>query len=110
MAVFVIVRAQLRPFGLRRQRLRRRLGARGDLGDQAFLPGEAMQLPDAERDEKGAAEQRRDGWPEQAASGIGAGRRRASIAEPPLFGLGLILPGDEQPLQGPQQAEADDDG
>ena len=51
MAIFVIVRRELRPVGLGRRIDRRRGDARRNLGDQRFLPGEAVQLPKPQADE-----------------------------------------------------------
>jgi hypothetical protein len=53
--IFAIRLHQLRPIGARRQIARRAGAARGHRGDQIFLPGLAVELPDAEADQDGHA-------------------------------------------------------
>ena len=81
MAIFVIRRLQAGP-GLGRGRIGGgRVNARIHRGDQGFLPGEALQLPDAEACQDRDADQGRDGGPDQrtpAAAQRGGSRHGSS--------------------------------
>lgn len=65
-AVVVIVWTQAWPRLLRRQSLRPGPRPSFDLSDHMLFPREAMELPDPEQDEKRAAGEGEEGWPEKA--------------------------------------------
>ncbi len=63
-AVFVALPVELRSSGGSRQSDRRRRDPRIQRGDQSFLPGLALDLPDAQPDRDGEGQQRRHQKPE----------------------------------------------
>ena len=74
-----------------------------DPRDQRLLPGEALELPDAER---------RRGWRGRRASAMAgsasaapAARTAQSVSSRPVFGPVPVLLGDHQALQRPEQAD-----
>ena len=106
MAVFIVVRAQMRPLAVRAARGCGDALARASIsGDQTFLPGEPVQLPDAEETRMAQptiVATRRQRRRAQAPSA--AAPPAASRLEPPLFSLGMILLRDEEAFQRPQQS------
>src|SRR5581483_3091419 len=88
------------------ERDRRPLGSHLDLGDQPFLPGETLQLPDPEPDQERQGEEREQSEPDEAFARHGKGLLRG---EPALFGLVPELEGNEDALEGTEQHERQDD-
>ena len=78
-------------------------------GDQIFLPDFAVELPDAEPDQDGDADQRKDGGLDHAAPARAESAQRvAPLLEPAFGGLVMKLQRDQQALDRPQRPERHD--